>query len=184
MRKTVENGGLICMHAENGSIIDVIVKKAVAEGKKAPIYHALTRPTTAEAEAVNRAIAFAEIAGVPVYIVHLSSNDALLRVAEARDKGVLAYAETCPQYLFLSLDDMDRPNFERRNSSSHLLCAKNGIRINCGKDSRRTICKSFRPIIVRFVLKNKKNWEKTTSQKFRTADPASKIASSFCMTAA
>ncbi len=112
MRKTAENGGLICMHAENGSVIDVIVKKAVAEGKKTPIYHALTRPTTAEAEAVNRAIAFAEIAGVPVYIVHLSSNDALLRVAEARDKGVLAYAETCPQYLFLSLDDMERPNFE------------------------------------------------------------------------
>jgi len=112
MRKTAENGGLICMHAENGSVIDVIVKKAVAEGKKTPIYHALTRPTTAEAEAVNRAIAFAEIAGVPVYIVHLSSNDALLRVAEARDKGVHAYAETCPQYLFLSLDDMERPNFE------------------------------------------------------------------------
>ena len=112
MRKTAENGALICMHAENGSAIDVIVKKAVADGKKAPIYHGLTRPTTAEAEAVNRAIALAEIAGVPVYIVHLSSHDALLRVAEARDKGVLAYAETCPQYLFLSIEDLDRPNFE------------------------------------------------------------------------
>jgi dihydropyrimidinase len=112
MRKTAENGGLICMHAENGSVIDVIVKKAVAEGKKAPIYHGLTRPTSAEAEAVNRAIALAEIAGVPVYIVHLSSHDALQRVSEARDKGLLAYAETCPQYLFLSIEDMDRPNFE------------------------------------------------------------------------
>jgi dihydropyrimidinase len=112
MRKTAENGGLICMHAENGSVIDIIVKKAVADGKKAPIYHALTRPTTAEAEAVNRAIALAEIAGVPVYIVHLSSNDALQRVAEARDRGILAYAETCPQYLFLSIEDMERPNFE------------------------------------------------------------------------
>lgn len=112
MRKTAENGGLICMHAENGSAIDLIVKKAVAEGKKAPIYHALTRPTTLEAEAVNRAIALAEIAGVPVYIVHLSSYDALKRVAEARDKGLLAYAETCPQYLFLSIEDLDRPNFE------------------------------------------------------------------------
>ena len=87
MQKTAENGGLICMHAENGSAIDVIVKKAVADGKKAPIYHALTRPTTLEAEAVNRAIALAEIAGVPVYIVHLSSYDALQRVSEARDKG-------------------------------------------------------------------------------------------------
>ena len=112
MRKTAENGGLICMHAENGSAIDIIVKKAVAEGKRAPIYHGLTRPTTAEAEAVNRAIALAEMAGVPVYIVHLSSYDALQRVSEARDKGLLAYAETCPQYLFLSIEDLDRPNFE------------------------------------------------------------------------
>ncbi|MBI1805554.1 MAG: dihydropyrimidinase [Ignavibacteria bacterium] len=112
MRKTAENGGLICMHAENGSAIDVIVKKAIADGKKAPIYHGLTRPTTAEAEAVNRAIALAEIAGVPVYIVHLSSFDALQRVSEARDKELLAYAETCPQYLFLSIEDLDRPNFE------------------------------------------------------------------------
>jgi dihydropyrimidinase len=112
MRKTAENGGLICMHAENGSAIDVLVQKAIADGKKAPIYHGLTRPTTAEAEAVNRAIALAEIAGVPVYIVHLSSNDALLRVAEARDRGLLAYAETCPQYLFLSIEDLGRPNFE------------------------------------------------------------------------
>ncbi len=112
MRKTAENGGLICMHAENGSVIDVIVKKAIADGKKTPIYHGLTRPTTAEAEAVNRTIALAEMAGVPVYIVHLSSNDALLRVAEARDKGLMTYAETCPQYLFLSLEDLGRPNFE------------------------------------------------------------------------
>jgi len=112
MRKTAENGALVCMHAENGSAIDVIVRKAIADGKKTPIYHALTRPTTAEAEAVNRAIALAEMAGAPVYIVHLSCNDALLRVAEARDKGVLAYAETCPQYLFLSVEDLDRPNFE------------------------------------------------------------------------
>jgi dihydropyrimidinase len=112
MRKTAENGGLICMHAENGSAIDIIVKKAVEEGKKAPIYHGLTRPTTLEAEAVNRAIALAEVAGVPVYIVHLSSYDALQRVAEARDKGLLTYAETCPQYLLLSIEDLDRPNFE------------------------------------------------------------------------
>jgi dihydropyrimidinase len=112
MRKTADNGGLICMHAENGSAIDVIVRKAVAEGKKTPVYHGLTRPVTAEAEAVNRAIALAEMAGVPVYIVHLSSYDALQRVSEARDKGVWAYAETCPQYLFLSIEDLDRPDFE------------------------------------------------------------------------
>jgi dihydropyrimidinase len=105
MRQTAKNGALICMHAENGSVIDVIVQQALAEGKTAPIYHALTRPTQAEAEAVHRAIAMAEMAGVPVYIVHLSSEDALNQVREARDRGLPAFAETCPQYLLLSLED-------------------------------------------------------------------------------
>src|SRR2546423_7836588 len=72
-----ENGGLVCMHAENGVVIDVMVKRALAEGKTAPKYHALTRPTKAEAEGVHRAIALAAIAGTAVYIVHLSNTDAL-----------------------------------------------------------------------------------------------------------
>jgi dihydropyrimidinase len=113
LRQTSKNGALICMHAENGSVIDVIVRQALAEGKTAPIYHALTRPTLAEAEAVHRAIALAEIAGVPIYIVHLSSEDALNQVREARDRGLPAFAETCPQYLLLSIDDMKAlPGFE------------------------------------------------------------------------
>jgi dihydropyrimidinase len=105
LQQTSKNGALICMHAENGSVIDVIVQQALAEGKTAPVYHALTRPTIAEAEAVQRAIAMAEIAGAPVYIVHLSSEDALNQVREARDRGVPAFAETCPQYLLLSIED-------------------------------------------------------------------------------
>jgi dihydropyrimidinase len=112
MRAASNNGSMICMHAENGGAIDVIVKQALAEGKTAPKYHALTRPTTAEAEATARAIALAEMAGSPVYIVHLSCNDALEKVREARDRGLPVYAETCPQYLFLSLEDMDAPGFE------------------------------------------------------------------------
>lgn len=112
MKHTAKTGALVCMHAENGNVIDQIVQQALAEGKTAPIYHALTRPTTAEGEAVNRSIALAEMAGAPVYIVHLSCNDALEKVAEARDKGFPVYAETCPQYLFLSLDDMNKPGFE------------------------------------------------------------------------
>jgi len=110
--QTAKNGALICMHAENGGVIDVIVQRALAEGKTAPIYHALTRPTTAEAEAVHRAIAMSEIAGAPVYIVHLSSEDALNEVREARDRGLPAFAETCPQYLLLSIEELERPNFE------------------------------------------------------------------------
>jgi dihydropyrimidinase len=112
LRQTAKNGALICMHAENGSVIDVIVRQALAEGKTAPIYHALTRPTRAEAEAVHRAIAMSEMAGVPVYIVHLSSEDALNQVREARDRGLPAFAETCPQYLLLSLDNMENAGWE------------------------------------------------------------------------
>jgi dihydropyrimidinase len=112
MSAAAKYGGMICMHAENGGAIDVIVKQALAEGKRAPKYHALTRPTTAEGEATSRAIALAEMAGAPVYIVHLSCNDALEKVREARDRGLPAYAETCPQYLYLSLDNMDAPGFE------------------------------------------------------------------------
>src|SRR3954469_20399734 len=112
LSQTARNGALVCMHAENGSVIDVIVARALAEGKTAPVYHAMTRPPRAEAEAVHRAIALAEIAGAPVYIVHLSSEDALNQVREARDRGVPAFAETCPQYLLLSIEELERPNFE------------------------------------------------------------------------
>jgi len=112
MNMAANTGGMICMHAENGGAIDVIVQRALAEGKKAPKYHALTRPTTAEAEATGRAIALAEMAGAPVYIVHLSCNEALEKVREARDRGLRTYAETCPQYLYLSLENMDEPGFE------------------------------------------------------------------------
>lgn len=100
-----QRGGLICMHAENGIVINEIIKRALAEGRTSPKYHALTRPTIAEAEGVHRAIRIAEMAESPVYIVHLSCADALNQVREARDRGLPAFAETCPQYLFLSIDD-------------------------------------------------------------------------------
>jgi dihydropyrimidinase len=112
MGAAAKYGGMICMHAENGGAIDVIVQRALAEGKRAPKYHALTRPTTAEAEATSRAIALAEMAGAPVYIVHLSCNEALEKVREARDRGLAVYAETCPQYLYLSIENFDVPGFE------------------------------------------------------------------------
>jgi dihydropyrimidinase len=107
-----ERGGLICMHAENGIVINEIIKRALAQGRTAPKYHALTRPTRAEAEGVHRAIAIAEMAEAPVYIVHLSCADSLNQVREARDRGLPAFAETCPQYLFLSYDNYEEPGFE------------------------------------------------------------------------
>src|ERR1700689_3689570 len=112
LSRTAKNGALICLHAENGGVIDVIVKRAIQEGKTAPIYHALTRPVALEAEAVHRAIAMSEISGAPVYIVHLSSEEALNEVRAARDRGVPIFAETCPQYLLLSSDELARPGFE------------------------------------------------------------------------
>jgi dihydropyrimidinase len=100
-RQAGDNGTRICMHAENGIVIDEIVREAIADGKMAPKYHALTRPTRMEAEGVHRSIAIAEVANVPLYIVHLSSADALEEVKRARARGVDVIAETCPQYLVL-----------------------------------------------------------------------------------
>ncbi|RPJ57563.1 MAG: dihydropyrimidinase, partial [Acidobacteria bacterium] len=110
--RTGTNGGTICMHAENGDVIDVLVRRARAEGHTAPKFHALTRPARAEAEATHRAICLAEMAEVPIYIVHLSAAEALQQVTEARDRGLPAYAETCPQYLFLSYDNYEEPGFD------------------------------------------------------------------------
>jgi dihydropyrimidinase len=112
MQRAGEIGALVCMHAENGIPIDILVQQALAKGHIAPKYHALTRPQVAEAEGTHRAICLAEMAGAPVYIVHLSAERALKQVVEARDRGLPAYAETCPQYLFCSEEDLDRPGFE------------------------------------------------------------------------
>ncbi|MEJ7602103.1 MAG: amidohydrolase family protein [Kofleriaceae bacterium] len=106
MQRAGELGALITMHAEIGLPIDVLVQQALAAGHTAPVYHALTRPEVAEATGTERAIALAEMAGVPIYMVHLSAQRALERVMEARDRGLPTYAETCPQYLFCSEDDL------------------------------------------------------------------------------
>jgi dihydropyrimidinase len=106
MLRAGELGALITMHAEIGLPIDVLVQRALAKGHTAPVYHALTRPEAAEATGTERALALAEMAKVPVYMVHLSAQRALERVMEARDRGLPAYAETCPQYLFLDEDHL------------------------------------------------------------------------------
>ncbi|MBX5482300.1 MAG: dihydropyrimidinase [Myxococcaceae bacterium] len=111
MQRSGEIGATISMHAENGGVIDVLTQQAIAKGHKAPKWHALTRPARAEAEATYRAICMAEIADVPVYIVHLSAAEALEKVAEARDRGLPVHAETCPQYLFLSYENYEEPGF-------------------------------------------------------------------------
>ena len=105
MQKAADNGGLICMHAENGIAIDVLAEQAAARGQTGPVYHGITRPPALEGEATNRAIQLALVAGAPVYFVHLSASEALAAVAAARNEGYNVFAETCPQYLYLNLED-------------------------------------------------------------------------------
>jgi dihydropyrimidinase len=113
MQRAAKLKALICIHAENGSAIDVIVTQALAEGKTAPHFHALTRSTQAEAEATHRALALGEMAGAAVYIVHLSNSDSLRELKAAQARGLRALAETCTQYLVLSLEEqMPGKSFE------------------------------------------------------------------------
>ena len=114
MQTARENGAMIMMHAENGIAIDVLVQQALARGETDPIYHGITRPPALETEATSRAIALAEVAqDCPLYIVHLSASGALEAVAQARDNGRNVFAETCPQYLYLTLEDqLGAPGFE------------------------------------------------------------------------
>ncbi len=111
-RQAGENGTRICMHAENGIVIDEIVKAAIKDGKTEPKHHATTRPTRMEAEGVYRAISIAEVANVPLYIVHLSCADALEEVKRGRARGVDVMCETCPQYLFLDDSYYEREGME------------------------------------------------------------------------
>ncbi|PYM05171.1 MAG: dihydropyrimidinase [Candidatus Rokuibacteriota bacterium] len=112
MRVAGGSGAMICVHAENGPVIQVLVEEAVARGDTAPTHHALTRPSSMEGEATHRTIRLAELAATPLYVVHLSAAEALTAVTQARDQGLPVYAETCPHYLFLTVADYDRPGFE------------------------------------------------------------------------
>jgi dihydropyrimidinase len=112
MQRARANGGTIMMHAENGIAIDQLVAQAIAAGRTDPVEHGLTRPPELEGEATHRAIQLAKVTGAPLYIVHLSAAQALEAVAVARNDGQNVFAETCPQYLFLSIEDLARPDFE------------------------------------------------------------------------
>ena len=112
MRKVGDHGGMVNLHAENGVVIQALIEEALEQGNTSPKYHQLTRPSLMEGEATHRVIRIAELAEVPVYIVHLSAKEALEAVVEARDRGIPAFAETCPHYLFLTDEEYDRPGFE------------------------------------------------------------------------
>ncbi len=105
MQSAAGNGSLIMMHAENGSAIDVLVQQALERGDTAPYFHGTTRPWQAEQEATHRAVMLADMTGAPLYVVHVSAKQALARIAEARNAGQNVFGETCPQYLYLSLEE-------------------------------------------------------------------------------
>src|SRR5947207_6495875 len=112
MEVASKSGALVMVHAENGDVIDVLVKEALAAGNTAPLYHALTRPPEAEGEATNRAIQLARLAGAPLYVVHVSCKEAVEPISLARERGWNVQGETCTQYFFTSLDDIAKPDFE------------------------------------------------------------------------
>lgn len=112
LRRAAAVGGLVCLHAENGPVIDVLVREALAAGRTAPAFHAVTRPPLVEAEAVHRGISLAEMADAPLYVVHLSSAVGLDEVRSARRRGMSVFAETCPQYLLLSDEAYEGAGFE------------------------------------------------------------------------
>lgn len=112
MQRARDAGILTLVHCENGDVIDILIRQALAAGRIAPHYHPLTRPPQLEGEATGRAIAMAEILGAPLYVVHVTCRPALDRIRAARDQGSPVWAETCVQYLFFTADDLDRPDFE------------------------------------------------------------------------
>jgi dihydropyrimidinase len=112
-QKGAENGAMMMMHAENGAMIDVLVQQAIEAGNTTPYYHGLTRPWQAEEEATHRAIMIADLTGAPLYVVHVSAKQAVAQIAAARDRGLNIFGETCPQYLYLSLEEqLGAPGFE------------------------------------------------------------------------
>jgi dihydropyrimidinase len=112
MEVAAETGALVMVHAENGDAIDVLVKRALADGKTEPMYHALTRPPETEGEATNRAIQLARVAGCALYVVHVSCRQAVEPIALARAKGWNVWGETCTQYFFVDYSFLERPDFE------------------------------------------------------------------------
>jgi dihydropyrimidinase len=112
MQKAGQIGSMIMMHCENGIVIDEIIKDHLGRGETAPYYHSISRPEEMEAEATFRCIQIAKVARSPLYVVHLSAREALEQVLLARDKGQNVFAETCPQYLYRSIEDLARPGYD------------------------------------------------------------------------
>jgi dihydropyrimidinase len=105
-------GAMVMIHAENHDVIAFLTERLLSAGHAAPKFHTVAHAELAEREATHRAISLAELIDVPVLIVHVSGREAIEQIAWARGRGLKIYAETCPQYLFLTADDLDQPGIE------------------------------------------------------------------------
>ena len=112
LRQVGADGGMVALHAENGTVIELLIQEALAAGHTAPRYHAMTRPAIMEGEATHRGIRLAELAEAPIYFVHVSSNQALKHIVAARDEGIPVFAETCPHYLLFDDSVYSSDDFE------------------------------------------------------------------------
>ena len=184
MQQTAKNGGLIMMHAENGLAIDVVAGQNFAAGNTDPYYHGTSRSPVLEGEATNRVIRLAEVAGAPVYIVHLSAREALNEVRRARDEGLPAFAETCPQYLFLSLEDMGNGFDGAKFVCSPPLRPGRPPGGPVDRACSRTTCRSSPPTTARSTSTARRRWDAATSARSRTGCPASRTGWTCCTAAA
>lgn len=105
-------GALTMVHAENGDVVDLLVRRALAEGRTSAVTHALTRPELVEIEATSRAARLAEHAGAPLFVVHVTCWGAAAEIEAAQQRGVDVSGETCTQYLVNTIDDLRRPGVE------------------------------------------------------------------------
>src|SRR6267143_272603 len=177
MLQAAKHGGMICMHAENGGAIDVLVQRALAEGKTAPKYHALTRPTTAKAKPLPVPLRSPRWRARPSTSCIFPATTRLKRCARRATADYPPMRKRA-RNIFTSLWIIwMSPALKARSMCSLLHSVKNGIRKNSGKDWRATRCKSSQPIIVRFASRSKRRWAETTSRRFQMAVPASNIVS-------
>lgn len=176
MQRSAENGGLIMMHAENGIAIDVLVEQALARGETDPRYHGEVRKALLEAEATHRAIKLAQVAGAPLYVVHVSAQEAVAELARARDEGLNVFGETCPQYLFLSTDNLAEPDFEGAKYVCSTPLRPKDHQAALWRGSGPTTSRSSPRTTARSASRARRSWGAATSRRSPTGSRASRTA--------
>ena len=171
MEVAAKTGALVMVHAENGDVIDVLVKEALAAGHTEPLYHALTRPPEAEGEATNRAIQLAHLAGAPLYVVHVTCKEAVEPIARAREKGWDVWGETCTQYFFTASTTSRSRTSRARSTSSRRRCATRRTTTCCGTRCAPTRSRSISTDHCAFLFDGQKTLGKDDFSKIPNGGP-------------